>query len=165
MEHRYSESLKTPKYIQTPLIMMFDTTIIFYQQPIFYASPENSTYVAVDGEEKMTKTLICFANNAYQIDWIVNGSDNNDDDDHMYQSAILSILQYDISVGDSVEVICRAWSHNRSYPHVDSVLAVIFFQSSTICRGHSAMCLYRSRRSILICSHLFGQSMGQNAHS
>ena len=110
--------------------MMFDTTIIFYQPTIFYASPENSTYVAVDGEEKiMTKTLICFADNAYKIDWIVNDSDKNDDHHHVYQSAVLSILQYDINVGDSVEVICRARPHNRSYPHVDSVLAVISFQS------------------------------------
>ena len=87
--------------------------------------------MAGDGEETMTKYLVCFADNAYQIDWIVNGGDINDDDDDMYQyqSAVLSILQYNINVGDSVEVICRAWPHNQSYPHVDSVPAVISFQS------------------------------------
>ena len=91
-------------------------------------SPKNLTYMADDGEENLSTTLLCIADNAYQIDWIVNDSEINDDHQHMYQSTVVSSLQFDISVGDSVEVVCRAWPSDRSN-HVDSVPAVISFQS------------------------------------
>lgn len=98
------------------------------QKTAFSMSPKNLTYMADDGEENLSTTLLCIADNAYQIDWIVNDSEINDDHQHMYQSTVVSSLQFDISVGDSVEVVCRAWPSDRSN-HVDSVPAVISFQS------------------------------------
>ena len=91
-------------------------------------SPKNLTYMADDGEENLSTTLLCIADNAYQIDWIVNDSKMNGDHQHMYQSTVVSSFQFDISVGVSVEVVCRAWPSDGSN-HVDSVPAVISFQS------------------------------------
>ena len=104
----------------------------FYQDTIFCASPENSTYMADETEGNVTKHFACIATNAYDITWIVNGSEMHGED-RTHQSIFRSTLHYEISVGESIEVFCRAKPFNRNLPSVDSETAVISVQ------GKSAM--------------------------
>ena len=98
--------------------------------PMFYASPENSTYMVGDGEEKLSVLFTCVAINVYKVDWIINGSEMGDDDHRTHQSTARSILKHAIPVGDSVEVVCRAWRHGEDDPSLESEPATI----SVLCK-------------------------------
>ena len=83
-----------------------------------------------DGEEKLSVLLTCVAINVYKVDWIINGSEMDADDRRTHQSTARSILEYTIPVGDSVEVVCRAWRHGEGDQSLESEPATI----SVLCK-------------------------------
>ena len=88
--------------------------------------------MADETERNVTKHFTCIATNAYDVIWMVNGSEMHGED-HTHQSIFRSTLSYEISVGESIEVFCKAKPFNRNAPSVDSETAVISVQ------GKSAM--------------------------
>lgn len=103
-------------------------TLLFPCQAMFCASPETYTYTVDEDEEYLSKTFKCVAINAHKMEWIVNGSKISGHD-LMESSTVHSTLHHKIPIGDSVEVVCRAWPFNRSDPYVESEPAVISVQS------------------------------------
>ena len=95
---------------------------------MFCASPESYTYTVGETEESLSKTFRRVAVNAHKIEWIVNGN-KIVGDGRLDRSTFRSTLQYIIPVGDSIEVICRAWPQNWSDPYVEIVPAIISVQS------------------------------------
>ena len=96
----------------------------------FWEAPDNSTYMADEAEGHVTKHFTCVAVNAYKIIWLVNGSEKQGED-RTHRSVIRSTLPYNISVGESIQVVCRAKPYNRSAPSIDSEPAVISVQSKS----------------------------------
>ena len=84
--------------------------------------------MADEAEGNVTKYFTCIAINAYEITWIVNGSEMHGED-RTLQSVFRSTLRYNIPIGDSIEVVCRAKPYNRNALPVDSEPAVISVQS------------------------------------
>jgi hypothetical protein len=103
---------------------------MYMQETTFCASPDNSTYMADKAEGSVTKYLTCIAVNAYDITWIVNDSEMHGED-RTLQSVFRSTLRYEISVGESIEVVCRAKPYDRNASPVDSEPAVISVQSKS----------------------------------
>ena len=96
---------------------------------MFYVSPDNSTFMADEAEGSVTKHFTCIAINAYDIIWLVNGSEKQGED-RTYKSVIRSTLRYNISVGESIQVVCRA-KNNLNDTSIDSEPAVISVQSKS----------------------------------
>ena len=101
---------------------------MLFCQAMFCASPESYTYTVGETEESLSKTFRRVAVNAHKIEWIVNGN-KIVGDGRLDRSTFRSTLQYIIPVGDSIEVICRAWPQNWSDPYVEIVPAIISVQS------------------------------------
>ncbi len=100
------------------------------QETTFYASPDNSTYMSDKAEGSVIKHFTCIAVNAYDITWIVNDSVMHGED-RTLQGVLCSTLDYEISVGESIEVVCRAKPYDRNAPPVESEPAVISVQSKS----------------------------------